>query len=288
MCMKVLIPCVFAAVSALSLPALSQTSPVKIAQTWATDTVLKTPESVYYDVKRDVLYVSNINKVNDATLDGDGFISKLKPNGSIEKLDWVKGLNDPKGMAVYLNTLYVSDLKQLVEIDIAKGTIIKKHDVAGAQFLNDVAVSAEGDVYVSDSRTNKIHKLSKGFVSLWLDAPDLDKPNGLFVEKDTIYVASMNAGIVRKAPSKTNKLKSWVSGVSSVDGIAADGHGNYFLSNWNGEVFYANAAGEKWSILDTKAQKLSSADIEYADKYRILFVPTFFGNKVVAYRVYFN
>jgi len=44
-------------------------------------------------------------------------------NGSIIELNWIAGLNAPKGMAIYDNSsgsskLYVSDITDLVEIDI--------------------------------------------------------------------------------------------------------------------------------------------------------------------------
>src|SRR5689334_22113496 len=119
----------------LAFSTFGQDLPINVQQLWATDTILRTPESVFYDNKREILYVANINKINKDASDGDGFISKVKLDGKIEKLDWITGLNDPKGMALVGGTLYVSDLRQLVEIDIAKGKIIKKHDLEGAKFL---------------------------------------------------------------------------------------------------------------------------------------------------------
>ena len=47
-----------------------------------------------------------------------------------------------------------------------------------------------------------------------------------------------------------------------------------------------NSKGEPAiKILDTKAQKLNTADIGIIPKKNILLVPTFFGNKVVAYKI---
>ena len=278
--------CMVATLSAFTcLPVWAQTVPIVVTQAWATDTILKTPESVLYDGKRDLLYVANINKIGREVKDGDGFISKLKPNGTLEKLDWVTGLNDPKGMAIVGNTLYVSDLTQLVEIDIPSGKIIKTHEVDGAKFLNDVTSNEEGDVWISDSFANKIYKLSHGKFLVWLEGSELDKPNGLYAEKDEVLVASMNKGITKRVHQKTKAESVVVTEVPSTDGIAADGKGNYFFSNWNGEVYYVNSKGEKWKIVDTKDQKIGCADITYSSKYSLLFVPTFFGNKVVAYKI---
>ena len=267
--------------------AFSQTAPT-LEKVWTTDTTLRTPESALYDPAKDVIYVANIGGISKDTKskDGDGFISKVKPDGKIEKLKWVSGLNDPKGMAIFGGKLYVSDMDQVVEIDIAKGTVIKRYDVTGAVFLNDVAATANGDILITDSGANKAYKLSNGKITLWLDDADLNKPNGLFVEGGTIYLASMNSGIVRKVDPKTNKLSAWVEGVPSTDGIASDGKGNFYFSNWNGQVYYAPAkGGQGVKLFDTTAEKINSADIDYAVKYNYLLVPTFFKNTVVAYKV---
>jgi DNA-binding beta-propeller fold protein YncE len=116
---------------------------------------LKNPESVIYSPKQDILFVSNIDgKPNEK--DQKGFISKVSPsNGNIIELSWITGLNAPKGMAIYNNTkLYVSDITDLVEIDITNGKIIKRFNAPGSVFLNDVASDNHGNIYVSDTGTN--------------------------------------------------------------------------------------------------------------------------------------
>ena len=72
----------------------------KISELWESPADLKNPESVVYAPKQDVLFVSNIDGKPDQK-DQNGFISKVSPtNGSIIELDWIKGLNTPKGMAI--------------------------------------------------------------------------------------------------------------------------------------------------------------------------------------------
>lgn len=269
----------------LSFSIRAQDLPINVEQVWATDTVLRTPESAFYDRKREKLYVANINKVNKEIADGDGFISKVKLDGKIEKLDWITGLNDPKGMAIVGSTLYVSDLTQLVEIDIAKGTIIKRHNLEGAKFLNDVASNEAGDVVVSDSYSNKVYKLKNGKFIVWLEGSELDKPNGLYYESDEVLVASMNKGIVNRVKHNSTELKLQFKEIPSTDGIASDGKGNYFFSNWNGEVYFVDAKGGQWKIIDTKEQKINAADITFVSKQSLLLVPTFFNNRLVAYKI---
>src|SRR5680860_26990 len=106
------------------------------------------PESVVHDPVTDVLYVSNINGAV-MQKDGNGFIARLKPDGTILERSWVTGLNSPAGIALHDRKLYVADVDELVEINAAAGSIAKRHKAKGAIFLNDVAVAEDGTVYVS-------------------------------------------------------------------------------------------------------------------------------------------
>jgi hypothetical protein len=57
------------------------------------------------------------------------------------------------------------------------------------------------------------------------------------------------------------------------------------VSNWYGEIYFVSATGEAKKILDTKDQKINAADIEYDAKSKLLFIPTFFANSVMAYEL---
>ena len=90
-----------------------------VQKLWATDTILKVPESVLVDDKENCIWVSNIDG-SSTTKDGKGSISKLSKTGTPINLEWITGLNAPKGMAKYKQELYVADLTELVVIDMKK------------------------------------------------------------------------------------------------------------------------------------------------------------------------
>ena len=251
---------------------------------WSTDTLLRTPESAFYNKEKKEIYVTNMNTIHDNTPDGDGFISIVDLTGKIKNLKWISGLDDPKGMAIFKDKLYVGDLKNLVEIDLKKGSIIKKYTTVGTIFLNDVAVDANGVVYVTDSFANKVFRLKNGKLELWIDGKGLDKPNGIYIDKDLILIANMNEGIVYKINAKT-ELEKWSGGLPSADGIAPDNAGNFYISNWHGEVYQVEADKTVVKLLDSKANKINAADIEFIQGSNILLVPTFFGNHLSAYKV---
>src|SRR5919199_1865433 len=171
--------------------AQQQTGQIKINKLWETPSDFKNPESVAYAPKQNVLFVSNVDGKPDQK-DQKGFISKVSPsNGSIIELNWITGLNAPKGIAIYNNSkLYVSDITDLVEIEIANGKITNRYNAPGSKFLNDVVVDNQGNIYVSDTGTNSVYIYERNptnnsynnntSLQIWLQSPKLDAPNGLY------------------------------------------------------------------------------------------------------------
>lgn len=129
----------------------------QLVKLWETDSVLKVPESVLFDGKNKVLYVSNIDGTQPWGKDGKGSVGKVGLDGKVLAAEWITGLNAPKGMGMYDGKLYVADLMELVVIDISKG-VIEKTIPLNAAGLNDITISPDGVLYVSDSRMRKVHK----------------------------------------------------------------------------------------------------------------------------------
>jgi hypothetical protein len=241
-----------------------------LEKVWETTTELKTPESVLYDTERDIIYVSNING-NPAEADGNGFISILESNGKVKNLKWISGLNAPKGMAIYKTSLFVSDIKQLVEIDIESGKILHKYDAPNAVFLNDVSVY-KGIVFVSDTRTAKIHALQNGEFKVWMEGKPLENPNGLMVENDNLYIGDNN---IYKVDIATRKIETLIEDAGGVDGLEKNRSGDFIFSNWPGRI-YINKDGKNIKLHDSTAEKLNTADLDFDLKHDLVLVPTFF------------
>lgn len=265
---------------------LSSRAPVTLTEVWASDNTLRKPESVVFDRERNVLYVSNINESTKDRRDGDGFISRLTPDGKIDQLYWVSGLNNPKGIALHNNVLYVADMDEIVAIATQTGAILARHKADRAENLNDVTIDNAGNVYVSDSGQGAIYQFRNGRITHWLDTKR-ERPNGLLYDNNRLIVASFNTGIVRFLDIERKEFTDWVDNIPSADGIVSIGAEGYLISNWNGEIYFVNPAGKKWKVLDTKARKINAADIYYSPEQQLLYVPTFYDNRVVAYRVAF-
>jgi hypothetical protein len=70
-----------------------------------------------------------------------------------------------------------------------------------------------------------------------------------------------------------------------VDGVENVTDNALIVSCWHGTVYYVKGDGTREVLLDTHEQKSNSADIGYDPGKRVVYVPTFFKNSVVAYEL---
>jgi hypothetical protein len=253
----------------------------KLEKLWETDSVLKVPESVFFDGDAKILYATNIDGTDPWGKDGKGSVAKVGLDGKVIATEWVSGLNAPKGMGLYKGKLYVADLNELVVIDIAGGKIDKRIAVTGAEGLNDVSVSKGGTIYVSDSKLKKIFIVKDGISELFLD--NLKGPNGVLMRGDDFYL--LDAGGMYKM-NKDKTLTMITDGMEGgTDGIENISGNDFIISCWQGVVWYVSADGSKQQLLDSRPDKKNTADIGIDAKNKIIYVPTFWRNTIVAYRV---
>jgi DNA-binding beta-propeller fold protein YncE len=255
---------------------------------------LARPESVAYDPATDVLYVSNINGAV-MQKDGNGFISRLKPDGTILERSWVTGLNSPAGIALHDRKLYVADVDTLVEVNAAAGSIKKKYKAPGAIFLNDVAVGEDGTVYVSDTPMNTIWRLKDGVFEPWLTSDELEGPNGLLVEGDKLIVVSLGR---LKSVGQEQELSGMFSvnledqtieplakgkAIGNLDGLQALGPGEYLVTDWaSGALYDIGAQGKVTELIDLNQ---GSADLSYLPETGMVLIPMMLDNTLAAYRL---
>lgn len=254
-----------------------QTEP-SLTLLWETADELTTCESVLYDESSGTIYVANIDG-DAAEKDGRGFISIISKTGEILEKDWVTGIDAPKGMGISNGKLFVTNIDEVVEIDIASASISQRHSIPGALFLNDIDVHGN-KVYFSDMRAGKIHILENGNISTF--AENQKNINGLRVADDgTLY------GLDAEGFKKYNADGSFElinNNVTGGDGLVKLEDGVFLASRWQGEI-YLIENGQETILLDTKAEESNTADIEYIPSDNMVLVPTFLKNKVAAYRL---
>ncbi len=250
---------------------------------WETDSIFKVPESVLFDAKNKLLYISNIDGKEPWGDDGIGSIGKMSADGKNIIVEWVKGLSAPKGMGLYKGKLYVADMTEVALIDIKTATIVSRIKVPGAERLNDISINKKGVLYVSDSKARKVFTIKDGQASLLLDSVSLKGPNGVVAYKKGFFI--LDAGSLYKMNVDKTLFKIADGMEGGTDGVEVINKKDFIVSTWAGVVYYVKANGGKQVLIDGRNAKMNSADIGIDAKNNTVFVPTFWRNSVAAYSV---
>ena len=270
----------FLLVSSLCLTINAQEKMHQLVKIWQTDSVVSVPESVLIDAKKKILFISEIGAGNASAFDKNGGIGKIGLNGKKLQTNWISGLHSPKGLGRMGNELYVADLNELVVIDIKNAKIIKKYTVEGAGMLNDVTVSDKGVVYFSDSRTKKIHQIINGQLSTFME--NIIGVNGLKAIGDDLYILGGKRFFKVDANKKESEIAQLPQGG---DGIEPIGNGDFLATSWGGYIFYVSKDGKVETLLDSHDPRVNTADIDYDQKKKILYVPSFYNKIITAYQL---
>jgi len=267
-----------------STPDISALKDVELIPLWETDTLLTTSESVIFDEERNVLYVACINGVSPWEHDGDGFIARVDLEGKIIDRKWVEGISGPKGMGIQGDNLYVTDIDQVVKIDIKSGEITERFPIEGGQNINDLTIAHDGDIFVSDSKGSSIYIISNGEVKQLFNDPLLEGINGLFMNQDTLFFGSRKDGMVYRiqhgdlSPRPLVKLPGLVDGLEKYKDA-------FIMTNWAGKIHFVDAQWNQREKLNLSEKNINTADIEIIEEENLLLVPTFFDNRVIAFKI---
>jgi DNA-binding beta-propeller fold protein YncE len=241
-------------------------------------------ESAVYDTVNDRIYASLIGNSEK----GDGAIATVGIDGTLINSSFIGGLEDPKGIAITKDRLFVSDVTVLVEADLKTGKILKRHSAPGIQFLNDVAIAPDGSIYVSDTRTSEIYKLATdGNFSLWLANEQLDRPNGLLIQGNTMYVASWGSapegGRVSKIDMTTQVITPITAIIGNLDGIRPFDDNHFLISDWNsGKTHLMAMDGSTEEVVQVGQ---SVGDIAYIKDKKLLLLPMNKQSRLLFYRL---
>jgi hypothetical protein len=255
----------------------------------ATTTGFDAPESVYWDAASRSWYVSNVSGKEDEK-DGRGWISRLDASGKVLEDRWVDGLNSPHGIRVRGEVLYVSDIDELVVIDVPGARIRTRLAAPGAKFLNDVAVGPAGEVYVSDTIGNAIYRCALA-CEVFVRSEKLECPNGLLVEGRRLLVAAWGTitdpvtfgtstpGRLLAVDLKTKTIEPLGNGrpVGNLDGLEKYG-ADYLVTDFTaGKLLRVSKSGVATVLKDGFKD---SADIGYDPARKIVAVPEMSGGVV--------
>src|SRR3954454_3893409 len=212
---------------------------------------LQNPESVRWDAEQGIWFVSNVNG-NPSDKDNNGYISRLKADGSVDSLKFVAAgrnkvtLNAPKGMAIVGDTLWVADIDAVRGFNRKTGVPVASIAVPGAKFLNDVTAGPDG-IYVTDTGIHigaggkmshpgpdRVFKIAGRRVSTALTFKGQPGPNGITWDSTAsrfVMVPMGDSTIVSWAPG--DSLPQTVAkGPPMMDGVEPLGGGRYLVTSW--------------------------------------------------------
>lgn len=226
-------------------------------------------------------FISNVRGEGEEK-DGDGYVTKVSPDGEVLERYFAAKLNAPKGMAVKDGILYVADIDEIVKFDATTGARLGGLRVPDAQFLNDMTVW-NGKVLVSDSGTAEIIDVTGDSPVVWLkDEENLAGVNGILGDGDRLLVATMVSGTLYSV-SDSGELTELARGMENADGIGLVPGGGYLVSSWPGQIHYAPGDGTFTTLSDTVEAGIMQNDLSmFGD---IVISPNWVPGTVTAYRV---
>ncbi len=249
-------------------------------------TGLKTPESALVGPDGRI-YVSEIGEFGK---DGDGQISVIDKDGKAHV--FASGMNDPKGLAVFGNSLFVADKTRVLKVGMdGKWTVFADADAfpVTPQFLNDLESDAQGNIYVSDTGDLKgkggaIYRIGKNGKVALINNGEKDArvlgPNGLLMDgQGRLLEVDFVSGILYRIKIRTGEMEKVAEGFGGGDGIVRGSKGVIYVSDWqNGRVFSVSKQGEVKLLKDGFK---AAADIGLTRDGKFILVPDMKAGELV-------
>jgi sugar lactone lactonase YvrE len=260
-------------------------------------TGLATPESVRYDPRRDLYLVANING-SPLGVDGNGYISQVAPDGTFKAGKWIEGgkqgvtLNAPKGMALHDQRLFVADITHVRIFDRESGAPRGAVRIPGATFVNDLAASEDGVIYVSDmgvttgfapSGTDAIWQFkgddAKPVPKVLIKGKQLGRPNGLAIDGDQLVVVTNGTGELYRVSKEGKRSAAFKAPRGGLDGVERLPDGDLLVSSWEAKMVYrVDRAGTFTAVVEGVE---SPADIGFDRKRSRILIPLFKDNHLL-------
>ena len=279
---------IVAGLSLLSLNAVSQN--YRLEKAWETEPVFSTPESAVFDAKRYQIYISNFNTFPRDLESADDFISILDLDGNILKLKWITGLKAPTGITIHADHLYVVERDGIGKYKIESGEFVERIKITSPGFLNDIAIDDEGVIYFTDTSPMKpeasaVYAFREGAVDTIASDP-VNRSNGLLYDRRSLLVGNSGDQYLKKIDLETNevdKVARLDTGI--IDGIKLYKNDYYIVTLWEGRIYMVLPSGAVNELLDVRNSDIKTADIEFIPELKLIVIPTFSHNRVIAYRI---
>lgn len=260
-------------------PTIDPLAPPKLVPLWTVETGLDAPEGAAVAPDGSYFISNVVGGALDA--DGNGYISHIAADGSMLAARWAEGLDSPKGMVVRDGILHVADLTQVRMYDVETGTPLPPVIVPETVMLNDMTLWRD-EVFVSDSRTGKVHMLTPDGSTVFLEGDLLEGVNGILGDGRRLLLVTMASGSLYEV-DMTGELIEIANGMPSADGIGLVPGGGFLVSSWPGEVYFVSDTGVVTSLVNTRDEGINHNDLSvFGD---IVISPNWRPAMVTAWRI---
>lgn len=240
---------------------------------------LSKPESIVYDAANERYLISN---------SGNGSIVSMNLKGKVQPL--VKGgMISPKGLYLDPPFLYVADVTNLHAIDLMNQRLVASYPIDGAIALNDIAVDANGDFYITDTAANALFIFNLETKNLQkISSPLLNAPNGIVYDRprnQMLIVGYGNHASILNYDIGSRTISVLMETVySQLDGIAIDELGRIYFSSWKEKVLIMIPQEQNRFIPIVKGIK-SPADFTYNPQTKELRIPLLNRNRIYTHKL---
>lgn len=260
----------------------------------ATVSGLTGPEAVRYDPDQDVYFISNWGTSDPGALDNDGFISRVRPDGTVEALRWVAGgaagvtLRAPRGMAITGDTLWVADADAVRGFNRRTGAAVASVAFPGQKlgFLNDVAAAPDGSLRVTDTGTDRVYRIAGRAVTVAFADTSLGKPNGITWDAANARFLVVPYGGGREvrafAPAGGALTTVHSAGGAQIDGVEVLADGRVLLATQSDSSLHLITGARDSAVVRTPGKP---ADIGVDTRRNRVAVPYIALNRVEIYQL---
>lgn len=246
------------------------------------DAGFRGPENLVYDAAADVYLVANVNG-SPTALDGNGYVSRVAPDGRVLTLEWIRGgrggvtLDAPMGLAIRGDTLAVADLAAVRFFDRRTGRALGVVPTPGLR-LNDLAFADDGSLWVTDTGPDRrvangvlqvdtskdmdaVYRIVpadrgdaaagpggvvRGTVRVLARGLHLNRPDGVaaFAGGRALVTTFGDSVVERVGPADSSKDIVVRLPGGRVDGLRPAPGGGWLVSSWDARAVYRFRAGD--------------------------------------------
>lgn len=214
------------------------------------------------------------------------YVTKFNLKGEVLDRKAVPNLTAPTGLCIFNDNLYIVERFGIVKFDLRNNRESTRYRIKTTNFLNDVAIDPDGNIYVTVSDTDIIYRIKDSKVEKWFESMEIMNPNGIMCEGDKIIIGVCSDNTLKSVAIANKELKTVAvagKGIEVIDGLKKYGD-DYLISHYKGTILRIRSDGRVTKVLDTSKKGIYCADFEFIEDRLLFIIPSLKNNLVSVYK----